>query len=520
MHVQRPPRIVLLGMMSHMPVGGNVWLVVQYLEGFRRLGYDPYYVEAHGLNPSMLTRHPDDDAAARAADFIAGVLGRFDFGDRWAYQEQHPPHRVFGLSPARLRELYDTAELVINLHGGTVPLPEHSARGRLVYLGTDPVEVEVEIDQGLQRTIEFLEPHCAFFTWGTNHGRADCQVPVSERFHFRPTRPPVVIDLFSPPSVTGGRETWPPVTDGGLNACYTTVGNYRQMRREITYRGEVYHWSKHFEFEKFLDLPARTGRAFELALSRGTCDDADRALLASKGWRVRDALEVSTDLDAYRRYLAGSRGEWTVAKDQNVRLRSGWFSERSAQYLACGRPVITQDTGFGNDLSSGRGLFAFSTLDEAAAAVEAVESDYAGHCRAAAELAREYFSYDVVLGRMLAELGFRVPGSGISRGKPEPGTRSPEPRLGVNLAGYLRAESGVGTATRGYLRALEAASVPVALCDLSHLQVNRSEDASHPGDHDEHPHPVNLICADVELHYAILSAVGDDFFRDRYNVGI
>jgi glycosyltransferase involved in cell wall biosynthesis len=298
------------------------------------------------------------------------------------------------------------------------------------------------------------------------------------------------------------------------------------MRREITFRGEVYHWSKHFEFLKFLDLPARTGRAFELALSHGTCDEADRALLAANGWRVRDALEVSTDLDAYRRYLAGSRGEWTVAKDQNVRLRSGWFSERSAQYLACGRPVITQDTGFGNDLPTGRGLFAFATLDEAAAAVEAVESDYAGHCRAAAELAREYFSYDVVLGRMLSELGLPIKsGNGTAgvTGKNPPLSSPRVPRgsiSGVNLAGYLRAESGVGTATRGYLRALEAASVPVALCDLSHLQVNRSEDDSHPDEHDEHPHPVNLICADVELHYAILSSVGEDFFRDRYNVGI
>src|SRR5439155_13948625 len=122
-------------------------------------------------------------------------------------------------------------------------------------------------------------------------------------------------------------------------------------------------------------------------------------------WKVRDALTFSTDLDQYRTYLQQSRGEFTVAKDQNVRLRSGWFSERSAQYLAAGRPVITQETGFSNYLPTGRGLFAFSTMDEILAAVDAVNSDYAGHCRAARELARDYFNYDVVLKKMLSHVG-------------------------------------------------------------------------------------------------------------------
>jgi hypothetical protein len=165
----------------------------------------------------------------------------------------------------------------------------------------------------------------------------------------------------------------------------------------------VYRWSKHHEFLKFLDLPARSGEKFELTLSG--CNDADRRLLERKGWRVRPAGEVSTDMDGYRDYIAGSRGEFTVAKDQNVRLRTGWFSDRSATYLAAGRPVITQETGFSNVLPTGQGLYGFSTLDEIIAAVEQINADYARHSRAAGQLAREWFHYEGVLKRLLVEAG-------------------------------------------------------------------------------------------------------------------
>src|SRR5205085_5722666 len=168
--------------------------------------------------------------------------------------------------------------------------------------------------------------------------------------------------------------------------AFTTIGNWRQPG-EVNFQGETYTWSKHHEFLKFIDLPQRTPQPFELAL--GSFNSDDQRLLETHGWRVRRSMEFSTDLDAYRDYIYRSRGEFTVAKDQNVRLRSGWFSERSAQYLAAGRPVITQETGFSNVLPTGEGLFGFSTMDEILAAVDAIDSDYEGHCRAAAEIARD-----------------------------------------------------------------------------------------------------------------------------------
>src|SRR5262249_14955632 len=159
--------------------------------------------------------------------------------------------------------------------------------------------------------------HCAFFTFGENYGRLDCKLPVSERFTFRPTRQPVVLDFWENPP---GRESFGERCNGS-DSTWTTIGNWRQEHRDVKFQGEVYRWSKHHEFLKFLDLPARSGANFELALSG--YHDADRQLLGKKGWRVRPAGELSTDIDAYRQYIAGSRGEFTVAKDQNVRLRTG-----------------------------------------------------------------------------------------------------------------------------------------------------------------------------------------------------
>ena len=137
-------KIVVLGMMSKMPVAGIVWLTMQHVVGLERLGYEVYYVEAHARTPSMFMQRADDDASMLAANFIAQTMRHFDLGDRWAFQALHDDGRCYGLSESQLQELYRSAALIINLHGGTQPRPEHYQTGRLLYLGTDPVEVEIE----------------------------------------------------------------------------------------------------------------------------------------------------------------------------------------------------------------------------------------------------------------------------------------------------------------------------------------------------------------------------------------
>jgi glycosyltransferase involved in cell wall biosynthesis len=379
-------------MMTTMPVAGIVWLTIPYLVGLRRLGYDVYYVEAHARTPSMLMKAPEDDGAALAAGFIDRVMRRFGFEDRWAYHALHADGRVYGLSEPALRELYRSADFLFNLHGGTDPLPEHRETGRLVLIETDPVELEIELHRGDERARDFLDAHCAVFTWGTNLGHPDCRVPLPAGPEFRPSRMPVLLDQWRLP-------------EARPRNVFTTVGNWQQAWRDVEFEGEIYTWSKHREFEKFLDLPRHTEARFELALA--SCDEATQQQLVERGWQVKQAAGVSSDVDVYRRYIVTSRGEFTVAKDQNVRLRSGWFSDRSAAYLAAGRPVITQETGFSNSLPVGEGLFAFRTLEDAVNVVDAVERDYGRHSRAALALAREFFDYRVVLGEMLDHLSAR-----------------------------------------------------------------------------------------------------------------
>jgi 2-polyprenyl-3-methyl-5-hydroxy-6-metoxy-1,4-benzoquinol methylase len=397
-------KLIVLGMMSSMPVAGVVWQTIHYLVGLRRLGYDVYYVEAGGNQPSAMLLEGaaatadgngssrDADRVAAACGFIARVMNRFDLNGQWALHEVYAG-RVHGMSDSELSTLYREAALIINLHGGTIPRPEHCATGRLVYLETDPVSLQIELYHGVQRTIEFLEAHCAFFTFGENYGRPDCKLPVSDRFAFKPTRQPVVMEF------------WETAADAPPPSTFTTIGNWRQGHRNVWFKGEEYLWSKHAEFLKFLDLPGRSGQAFELALSTREFTEDDRRMLEGHGWRIRNALEFSLDVGAYRDYIRASRGEFTVAKDQNIRLRSGWFSDRAATYLASGRPVVTQETGFSNHLPTGLGLFAFSTMEEAVDAIVRINADYARHAAGARDIAEAYFDSDVVLKRLIDEVG-------------------------------------------------------------------------------------------------------------------
>jgi hypothetical protein len=310
--------------------------------------------------------------------------------ERWAYRAASQDGRCHGLDEAQVARLFARADLLVNLTGATVLREEHLAVPRRVYLETDPVLPQIEVAQGRPFTTELLAAHTHHFTFGENLGAADCGVPNPPRFRYRPTRQPVVLDWWQASAAAAG-------------ARFTTVASWQQSGKDIEWNGEVYTWSKHHEFLKFLDLPRRSRQPFELALA---CDDAAvLRVLREKGWRVRDALALSQEILPYRDFILGSRGEFTVAKDQNIRLRSGWFSDRSACYLAAGRPVLTQDTGFGNVLPTGRGLFAFRTTEDVLAALDAVAGDYGAHCRAAREVAAEYFAAEKVLGRLARDTG-------------------------------------------------------------------------------------------------------------------
>jgi glycosyltransferase involved in cell wall biosynthesis len=381
-------RVVVLGMMGRTPFAGVAWQVLHYLEAFRRLGCDVSYVEDTGDWPYDAERNTITDDVGYTVDHLAGLLEWVGLTGSWAYVA--PGGEVHGLLRSQLNRLLAQADILVNLTGATVLREEHLAVPVRIYLETDPVLPQIEVALEQTFTIELLAGHTHHFSFGENLGAPDCGVPL-ERFAYLPTRQPVVLDW------------WRSDTSNGSSPRFTTVANWRQSGKDVDWQGTSYSWSKHVEFLKVVDLPRITAKRLELALA---CDD-QLALetLAGHGWRVVDGLSLSRQIDPYREYIRHSHAEFTVAKDQNVRLRSGWFSDRSACYLAAGKPVVTQDTGFGNILPVGEGLFAFSTLDDAAAALEEVERDYVRHSRAARELAAEYFDASRVVGKLLVDAG-------------------------------------------------------------------------------------------------------------------
>ena len=386
----RRRRLVVLGMMGRGPWGGQTWLYLNWLRGLVGLGHDVWYVEDDTVWPYDPEREAVGDDCGYAVQHVAASLERIGLADRWAFRLADRAGACWGLSPSALAELYGSCDALLNVGGAVELREEHLVVPLRVYVETDPVTAELRLAAGDEHTRRAFAAHHVLATYGENYGAADCGVPPPGQAWVT-TRQPIDLTL------------WPAAFTPDA-PCYTTIGNYRQRGGDVVLGGEVYRWSKHHEWEKFVDLPRRTGRRFEVALN---VDDAgDRARLASHGWRVVSPLEFSRDVfGGYPAFIRCSRAEFTVAKDQNVRLRSGWFSERDACYLASGKPVIAQDTGFGAALPVGAGLFAVRGLEDAVEAVRAVEGDYPAHCRAARRLAEECFEARAVAARLLADVG-------------------------------------------------------------------------------------------------------------------
>jgi hypothetical protein len=379
-------RIIVLGMMGRCPFAGQTWLYLNWLRGLDRLGHEVWYVEDDSVWPYDPELDSVTDECAYAVRHISNCLERIGLSDRWAFRFRGRDGACWGLSEARLRRLYRSSDVVLNVVGATDLGEDHLSAPFRVYVQTDPVTAELRLANGDQHTRLAFESHDVVVTYGENYGATDCRVPLNG-MRYGKTRQPVDLGL------------WPMAFDHHSQP-FTTIGNYRQRGSDVSYDGELYRWSKHHEWERLIDLPTRTSQPFELAMLPD--DPADRERLRTHGWRLRSPFPMSLDVfGAYPKFIRGSRGELTVAKDQNVRLRSGWFSERDACYLASGKPVIAQDTGFGAALPTGEGLFAFSDTDDALAAIEAVNSDYRRHCEAAREIAQQHFEARAVAERLL-----------------------------------------------------------------------------------------------------------------------
>ncbi|HZS83670.1 MAG TPA: hypothetical protein VFA50_12420 [Stellaceae bacterium] len=378
--------ILVLHLAGQIPLAGIAWQALHYVLGLRRLGHEVWYIEDSGARPYDPRRQALAEDCAYNVAFLRHMMERFDLGDRWAYWDA-AGEAWHGLSGARVKALYREADALINLSGATHLRDEHMACPVRVFVDTDPGYEQARAAEGDAAARSYLGAHTHLFTYGENMGAADCPIPLLG-FTWRATRPPVLLDLWDAGCVSAG-------------PFFTSVATWESTGKDITIGGETYLWSKHVNFLRFLDLPRQTLQPCRLAMWPPTQEIAARVREA--GWEIVDPVPVSADMRPYRDFIVTSHAEFTVAKDIYVRARTGWFSDRSVCYLAAGRPVVTQDTGFSKRIPSTAGLFAFSTLEEIREAIGRINADYRRQCHAALEIAHEFFDADRVLRELLRQ---------------------------------------------------------------------------------------------------------------------
>ena len=385
-------RIVVMGFMGSIPIAGVIWQHIHYIVGLQRLGHDVYYIE----DSARLPYNPETFEITNEFDYTAHLLSRlareFEFKNRWAFCARYLPRQpTAGLSLKKIRQLYREADAILNICGAQEFNDDLLASDRIIYVESDPGVEQIKVDNGRRSTIDYLGRHCALITFGENDGTKRFPVP-THGFRWQPTRQPVVIDL------------WRTNRSPRSAAVFTSVANWSTSRiKDITWRGRRYLWSKSREFLRFIGAPKRAGETFELATN--IKDTKTRAKFLRNGWRLQSPLQLSVDYWLYRDYIRRSKGEFTVAKDQYVRLNTGWFSDRSACYLAAGRPVIIQETGFTRYYGGEAGLLSFRSVAEIAEAVKMINADYPKHSRAARKIAREVFDAKKVLSSLLERAG-------------------------------------------------------------------------------------------------------------------
>jgi hypothetical protein len=385
-------RIVVMGFMGSIPIAGVIWQHIHYIVGLQRLGHDIYYVE----DSARLPYNPETFEVNNEFDYAAKLLTRlareFDFKNRWAFCARYlKGNPTAGLTLKKIRQLYREADAVLNICGAQELNDDLLKSDRLIYIESDPAVEQIKIDKRKRSTSDYLRHHDALFTFGENVGTKSFPVP-THGFKWHATRQPVVIDLW--------KTNRPPPRA----AVFTSVANWSTSGiKDITWRGQKYLWSKSREFIRFVAAPKKSGETYELATNFK--DRRTQKKFERNGWRFHSPLQLSVDYWLYRDYIQRSKGEFTVAKDQYVRLNTGWFSDRSACYLAAGRPVILQETGFTKNYGGEIGLLAFRSLGEIAEAVKTINADYAKHSRAAQDIAREIFEAKRVLKSLLDRAG-------------------------------------------------------------------------------------------------------------------
>lgn len=393
-------RIVVLGYIVRGPLGGLVWHHLQYVIGLARLGHDVYFVEDSDDYPSCYdpSKSVTDSDPTYGLQFAARTFTKVGLGDRWVYYDAHTSSWC-GPCADRILDICATTDLLLNLSGMNPLRPWLTEVPARVFVDTDPVFTQIRhLTDHVARKLALQ--HTTFLSYGENVDLSQTTTRPTDGLPWQATRQPIILDAW-------------PVTPGPLKGKFTTVMQWDSYpARE--YDGCRYGM-KSDSFGPYMDLPERVGSIFELAVGSSS---TPYARLRGKGWFVRDSLGPTRDPWTYQRFIEQSKAEFSVAKHGYVVTRCGWFSERSAAYLASGRPALVQETGFSDWLETGSGVIPFNSLDEALAGIEEITRRYPLHCKAARAVAQEYFDANTVLPRLIecAMSSPRVPSSSSADG--------------------------------------------------------------------------------------------------------
>jgi len=376
--------IVISGMISADPYqGGATWAVLQYVLGLRALGHRVLLIEP--IDPARI----QPTGAALCDSVNAGYFRQVvsDFGlDDWGALLLAGSRSTFGISYERVCDVAGEADLLINISG---MLADERLLQKIpvrVYLDLDPAFIQVWHAQGIDMR---FGGHTHFVTIGQAIGQPDCPVPTCGQSWIT-TPQPIVLDYW-------------PVADRIVYDGLTTIGNWRGYG-SVEHQG-VFYGQKAHSLRTYMTIPRLTEEKFLPALSIHPGEIADLAALAENGWQLLDPARVAATPADYQRFIQGSKAEFAIAKGGYVASGCGWFSDRSICYLASGRPVIAQETGFSRFLPAGSGLFAFSNPAEVLAAIVEMNRDYANHSRSARRLAEAHFDSEKVLSQLLRNLG-------------------------------------------------------------------------------------------------------------------
>jgi len=382
-------RIVVTGLLGQYAFGGVTWDYIQYLLGFQSLGHEVWYLEDSGAWPYDPVRQTISEDCSYNVKYLDGMMTEFGFGDRWIYRNG-ADGKFHGAGEMAARDLIKNGDLLVNVSSAGWLRDYDFGVKHQMFIDGDPMFCQVGLlDPKNAEYAARVRAHDSHFTFGLNVGGPGCLAP-DTGIRWRKTVQPIALDR------------WPVQDDEGLDR-FTTVMNWASYA-PVEWQGKKFG-QKDLEFEKFKTLPASTPQPLVMAMGQGVGSKRPTEELRALGWTILEAGDVLPDHRSYHEFLRTSKAEWSIAKHGYVEARTGWFSCRTACYLALGRPAVVQETGWSDFIPSGEGLIAFSTLDEAAVAIADINDHYAEHQAAARALAEQYFEAKKVCNDLLVQAG-------------------------------------------------------------------------------------------------------------------